>query len=152
MADVVDRATRSRMMSGIRGRDTRPELVIRHGLHRAGFRYRLTSSLPGRPDLVFPSRKAVIFVHGCFWHRHDCPLFRWPSTRAEFWKEKINGNHERDDRVQRQLLDEGWRVLVVWECALKGTGRMPMDRLIERVVRWLRGRVRSTTIRGRHHE
>jgi DNA mismatch endonuclease, patch repair protein len=94
----------------------------------------------------------VIFVHGCFWHRHDCPLFRWPSTRAAFWKEKINGNHERDERVQRQLLDNGWRVLVVWECALKGTGRMPMERLIERVVRWLRGRVRSTTIRGRHHE
>ena len=152
MADVVDKATRSRMMSGIRGCDTRPERIIRHGLHRAGFRYRLKSSLPGRPDLVFPSRKAVIFVHGCFWHRHDCPLFRWPSTRAKFWREKLDGNHDRDERVQRQLLDEGWRVLVVWECALKGTGLIPTEQLIERVVRWLCGRARRSAIGGQHHE
>ena len=152
MADVVDKATRSRMMAGIRGRDTQPELAIRRGLHRAGFRYRLTSELPGRPDLVFPARKAVIFVHGCFWHHHDCPLFKWPSTRTSFWKTKIDGNYDRDQRVQQTLREAGWRVFVVWECALKGANRRPIDDVIQRVARWLGGRLLFSMIRGLHHE
>ena len=93
MADVVDRKTRSRMMSGIRGKNTRPELLIRKGLHARGFRFRLHDKrLPGKPDLVLPKYSAVIFVHGCFWHGHDCHLFKWPQSRREFWRKKITRN------------------------------------------------------------
>ena len=114
------------MMAGIRGRDTKPELLIRKGLHALGLRFRLGDSyriagrkLPGRPDLVFPARKAVILVHGCFWHGHDCALFRWPATREQFWRDKITGNIARDSKVRGQLAMAGWRVLEVWECQLK---------------------------------
>lgn len=138
--DVVDAPTRSRMMSGIRGRDTKPEMVIRRGLHARGYRYRLHSrSLPGKPDLVFPSRKAVIFVHGCFWHGHDCPLFKWPSTRAEWWRAKIEGNRARDQAVRAELAGMGWRQLRVWECALKGRQRRAPDSLLDLVDEWLDG-------------
>ena len=118
------------MMAGVRGKDTKPELLIRQGLHALGLRFRLGDSyrvsgkkLPGRPDLVFPSRQAVILVHGCFWHGHDCALFRWPATREQFWHDKITGNIARDERVRGQLAAAGWRVLEVWECQLKGPAR-----------------------------
>ncbi|MCY3880599.1 MAG: very short patch repair endonuclease [Chloroflexi bacterium] len=138
--DVVDAPTRSRMMSGIRGRDTKPEMVIRKGLHARGYRYRLHSrSLPGKPDLVFPSRRAAIFVHGCFWHGHDCPLFKWPSTRAGWWREKIEGNRARDQAVRQQLAAMGWRQLRIWECALKGRQRRPVGELLDSVGDWLEG-------------
>lgn len=138
--DVVDAPTRSRMMSGIRGRDTKPEMVIRKGLHARGYRYRLHSrSLPGRPDLVFPSRRAAIFVNGCFWHGHDCPLFKWPSTRAEWWRAKIEGNRARDAEVQAQLAEMGWRQLRVWECALKGRQRREPIEILDLVADWLDG-------------
>ncbi len=140
MPDVVDAPTRSRMMSGIRGRDTKPEMLIRKGLHARGYRYRLHArTLPGRPDLAFPSRKAAIFIHGCFWHGHDCPLFKWPSTRAEWWRAKIEGNHARDRAVRAELADMGWRQLRVWECALKGRQRRDPDDLLDLVVDWLDG-------------
>ena len=139
-ADVVDVATRSRMMSGIRGRDTKPEMVIRRGLHARGYRYRLHSRrLPGRPDLVFPSRKAVVFVHGCFWHGHGCPLFKWPSTRAEWWREKIEANRARDTTVREQIAGMGWRQLRVWECALKGAQRRDPEAVLDEVAVWLEG-------------
>ncbi|MXX75113.1 MAG: very short patch repair endonuclease [Holophagales bacterium] len=128
------------MMSGIRGRDTKPEMVIRKGLHARGYRYRLHSrSLPGKPDLVFPSRRAAIFVHGCFWHGHDCPLFKWPSTRAGWWREKIEGNRARDQAVRQQLAAMGWRQLRIWECALKGRQRRPVGELLDSVGDWLEG-------------
>jgi DNA mismatch endonuclease, patch repair protein len=149
MADIVAPQVRSRMMAGIRSRDTKPELMLRRGLHSKGFRYRLhVKDLPGRPDMVFPKYRAVIFSHGCFWHGHDCPLFRWPSTRQEFWKTKITGNMARDARVQENLLAAGWRVLMVWECALKGPGRVAVGPLIERCATWLRSRRRLDEIRG----
>lgn len=123
MADIVDKATRSRMMSGIRGRDTRIELTVRRALHARGFRYRLGGAgLPGKPDLVLPKYKTVIFVNGCFWHGHNCPLFRMPGTRPEFWQAKIESNRNRDERVLGQLADMGWHVFVVWECSLRGVG------------------------------
>ena len=148
-ADVVDAATRSRMMSGIRGRDTKPEMVIRRGLHARGYRYRLHSRrLPGRPDLVFPSRKAVIFVHGCFWHGHGCPLFKWPATRAEWWREKIEGNRARDAAIREQIADLGWRQLRVWECALKGTQRLPPDAVLDEIAAWLEGHGADHETRG----
>lgn len=122
MADVVDKATRSRMMSGIRGKDTAPEIFLRKALHGMGFRYRLGGcGLPGKPDLVFPSRRTVVFVHGCFWHKHECQYFKWPSSNVEFWKEKLEKNAARDKQVQIQLIQLGWNVLIVWECELRET-------------------------------
>mgnify|MGYP001813680444 FL=1 len=121
MADVVDRKTRSRMMSGIRGKNTRPELLIRKGLHARGFRFRLHDKrLPGKPDLVLPKYSAVIFVHGCFWHGHDCHLFKWPQSRREFWRKKITRNKVKDAESYVSLKKEGWYILTIWECALKG--------------------------------
>lgn len=142
MVDVVDRVTRSRMMAGIRGRDTKPELLVRRGLHSLGFRYRLHDSrLPGKPDLVFPSRRAVILVHGCFWHLHGCRYSKLPSTRRAWWKAKLEGNRSRDDEVQQQLGLAGWRVLVIWECALRGprnTLAKQLDATLQFASQWLR--------------
>lgn len=149
MPDVVAPHVRSRMMAGIRGRDTKPELILRSGLHRAGFRYRIhVRDIPGRPDLVFPKYKAVVFAHGCFWHGHDCALFKWPSTRQDFWRKKITGNIARDAKIKEQLLAKGWRVLVVWECALKGTSRLPIGLVIERIAKWLRSDWQDSEVRG----
>lgn len=133
MVDVVDRATRSRMMSGIRGRDTKPEKLVRSFLHRAGLRFRLHASLPGKPDLVFPKHRAVVFVHGCFWHRHaGCRYAATPSSNAEFWQAKFDANVARDNRVARQLRKEGWRVFVVWECRLSSSA---LDSLARKIIR-----------------
>lgn len=138
LPDVVDAATRSRMMAGIRGKDTRPEMILRRGLHARGFRFRLHDKrLPGSPDLVFPGRHAVLFVHGCFWHGHDCHLFRLPATRQEFWRAKIEGNVIRDAAAEDALVATGWRVLTIWECALKGRERMPLETMLDRVAAWL---------------
>jgi DNA mismatch endonuclease, patch repair protein len=122
MTDVVDPATRSRMMRGIRSKDTKPEMLVRKGLFAFGFRYRLhDSKLSGKPDLVLSRYRAVIFIQGCFWHGHNCHLFKWPKTREAFWKEKINGNCHRDILQQTRLQELGWRIAIVWECSLKGT-------------------------------
>ncbi|GFE65093.1 very short patch repair endonuclease [Litoreibacter roseus] len=121
VTDIVDKQTRSRMMAGIKGKDTKPELVLRRALHARGFRYRLHSkNVPGRPDLMFPKHHAIVFVHGCFWHRHKgCRYTSTPSTRPEFWKAKFDANVARDRDVQDKLLDSGWRVATVWECTLR---------------------------------
>lgn len=138
MADVVDPATRSRMMSGIRGKNTKPELLIRKALHARGFRYRLHCDLPGKPDICLPKHRAVIFVHGCFWHGHDCHLFKWPSTRPEFWRAKIERNRAVDAAAEAALGEGGWRVAVVWECALKGRARRPLDQVADKLDLWIR--------------
>lgn len=149
MIDIVDRKTRSRMMSGIRGKDTKPELVIRSGLHRRGYRYRLHDKhLPGKPDMVFRGRTAVIFVHGCFWHGHDCHLFKWPSTRSEWWREKIEGNRTHDVMVFSRLKREGWRQAHVWECALKGKEHRDLDAVIRQLADWLDNDRTELEIRG----
>lgn len=138
MTDVHDEITRSRNMSAIRGTNTRPELLIRKELFARGYRYRLNDKrLPGKPDLVLKKYRAVIFVHGCFWHRHNCPQFKWPSTRAEWWKEKLEGNRVRDQRQLSELQELGWRTLVVWECALKGKLRLQPEDLFEQIEGWL---------------
>jgi len=138
MADVVTPDVRRRMMASIRGADTKPELFIRHGLHRMGFRFRLGGrSLPGKPDLVFPKYKAVLFVHGCFWHRHCCHLFKWPASRSDFWREKLDSNAGRDARTSQELLQSGWRVGVVWECALKGRKKLPPHDVLSACRDWL---------------
>ena len=129
------------MMSGIRGKNTKPEMVIRRGLHRAGFRYRLHSSgLPGRPDLVLAKYNVLVLVNGCFWHGHDCHLFKWPSgSRAQFWREKISGNVERDARNMNAYKNSGWRVAIVWECSLKGKFRSESVQVITRLAEWICG-------------
>lgn len=127
------------MMSGIRGKNTKPELLIRKALHARGFRYRLHCDLPGKPDICLPKHRAVIFVHGCFWHGHDCHLFKWPSTRPEFWKAKIGRNREVDRAAELRLVDLGWRVAVVWECALKGRAKMPLSATVDQLADWLTG-------------
>lgn len=136
MVDVVDALTRSRMMSGIRGRDTKPELLLRRALHALGFRYRLHGrDLPGRPDIVLPRHRAVVFVHGCFWHRHaGCRYASTPATRPDFWADKFRTNVERDLRNQEALLASGWRVALVWECALK---KHPAPAIAEALGEWL---------------
>lgn len=126
--DVLSEDQRRFNMSRIRGRDTKPEIAIRRGLHARGLRFRLhRKDLPGRPDLVFPKHNSVIFVHGCFWHGHGCRMFVWPETRKEFWQQKIEKTRERDCNALKSLKDQGWRVLTVWECALKGPERYPFD-------------------------
>ncbi|SFQ63322.1 MULTISPECIES: very short patch repair endonuclease [Pseudomonas] len=122
--DVVDQVTRSRMMSGIHGKNTQPELKVRRFLHALGYRFRLhRKDLPGKPDIVLPKLMTCIFVHGCFWHRHPgCRYSTYPSTRSEFWNEKFKKNVDRDARHRASLEAMGWIVLIVWECELKGAG------------------------------
>lgn len=137
------------MMAGIRGKDTRPEMIVRRGLHARGFRFRLhVRRLPGTPDLVFPRRRAVIFVHGCFWHGHDCHLFRLPATRRELWRTKIGGNAARDAAAEDALAAAGWRVLTIWECALKGRERLPVEAVLDRAAEWLASGSARETIAG----
>ncbi|WP_302621670.1 very short patch repair endonuclease [Roseobacter sp. MED193] len=131
--------SRSEMMAGIRPKDTKPEMIVRKGLHGLGFRYRLHSRhLVGKPDLVLPKYRAALFVHGCFWHAHNgCSYFRLPKTRTEFWREKLEKNVERDQKTAQTLTASGWRVLTVWECATK---RLSLEDLIGKIAAWLRGK------------
>lgn len=119
--DRLSHEQRSALMARVKTKGTKPELVVRSALHRLGYRYRLhRKDLPGKPDLVFPSRHKAIFVHGCFWHGHDCPRGKLPQTNEEFWKTKIDKNKARDERVIETLRSLGWEVLVVWECEIRG--------------------------------
>ena len=134
-------------MAGIRGKNTKPELLIRHGLFRRGLRFRVhVKTLPGCPDLVLAKHNAVIFVHGCFWHGHMCRIFKWPSTRPTFWREKILRNKVVDRRSTTRLRMEGWRVLTIWECCLKGPDRIDQATVLGRAERWLRSRQRTGEI------
>lgn len=137
MTDVMSSGKRSALMSRIRSANTKPELLVRKFLWHAGFRYRLHApALPGRPDLVLPRWNAVVFVHGCFWHRHvGCPYFRIPKTRTAFWDAKLTRNQERDSTAINALRQDGWRVAVVWECAL----RTDPDQVGQMLVHWMRG-------------
>lgn len=147
MADVVNAATRSRMMSGIRGRNTKPERVVRSLLHREGFRFRLhAADLPGKPDVVLRRYRAVIFVNGCFWHGHECRLFKWPGTRVEFWRMKIGRNKANDEKVRKALQEAGWRIGVIWECSLRGADK-DLDKLARKTGDWLRSKSDMLEIR-----
>ncbi|MGE8468270.1 MAG: very short patch repair endonuclease [Pseudomonas putida] len=121
MTDIVSEEERSRIMSRVRGKDTKPELVVRRIIYHAGFRYRLhVKNLPGRPDIVFRKRMKIILVHGCFWHKHDnCRLARIPKSKIQFWTEKLEKNKLRDAKVERQLKEDGWDVLTIWECEIR---------------------------------
>ena len=134
MVDVLTPKQRKYCMSRIQGKDTQPEMIVRKMVHALGYRYRLhVRSLPGCPDLVFPSRQKVIFVHGCFWHRHNCKYGKVrPATRKAFWQKKLEGNKERDKKNRRKLRKQGWEILTIWECQT----RKP-ENLIERIVKYL---------------
>lgn len=143
MVDVVDKQTRSWMMSGIRGTNTKPEMMLRRALHARGFRFRIHDRrLPGRPDIVLPKWGVVIEVRGCFWHRHQgCPKATTPATRPDFWQDKFDGNVRRDHANATALMEAGWRVLVVWECALT---RGVSESVLDEVTAFVMG--------GEHHE
>ena len=150
MVDVVTPSKRSEMMAGISRRDTAIEVSLRKELHRRGFRFRLDrGDLPGRPDIVLPRYRAVILANGCFWHFHDCSLFKMPSSNRDFWKKKLEGNRVRDLRVRRELRRLDWRVLEIWECALKGPDRIGLERVAERAAEWIKSEGGKGTIRGR---
>lgn len=148
MTDIVDCATRSRMMAGIKSRDTKPELLIRCLLHRKGIRFRVNvRKLPVCPDIVLPRFHAAIFVNGCFWHGHDCQHFQLPQTRTEFWCEKIARNRLNDNKNLTALIAIGWRIGTVWECSL----RRPVlntDLLVDKLTTWLRDNDLLMEIRG----
>jgi DNA mismatch endonuclease (patch repair protein) len=145
MNDIVEPEVRSRMMSRIRGANTRPEMLIRSALHRRGLRYRLhRRDLPGRPDLVFPASSAVLFIHGCFWHRHPgCAKATTPMNNGEFWRSKFEANVARDRRQIAELHKTGWRVRVIWECEI---GTMPSTELLEDLETFVRSGAGSSPI------
>lgn len=138
-------------MAGIRGKNTKPELIVRKELHKAGFRFRIHDpKLPGKPDLVFSRYHAAIFVNGCFWHGHGCHLFKWPSINKKFWYKKISRTRERDLEILQALSESEWRVMTIWECALKGRERLPIDEILESISAWLRSETNHAEIRGLH--
>lgn len=132
MADVLTQGQRRLNMSRIKSTNTKPEMLIRRGLHARGLRYRLhDGTLPGRPDLVFRQTKTAVFVHGCFWHAHDCALSTLPATRPDFWRNKLAANALRDRIAIEALRASGWRVLVIWECAVRGSERRTANEVID---------------------
>ena len=148
MADVHNTTQRSYNMSRIRSKNTSPEVLVRKYLFHRGFRFRVNSlKLVGKPDLVLSKYKTVIFVNGCFWHGHNCPFFKVPGTHKEFWCDKIASNKANDQKVRKLLLASGWRVGVVWECALRGAGKDP-DEVAKRLGTWLRSNGNSVEVRG----
>ena len=150
MADIVSPARRSKMMSGIRSKNTRPELVVRKLLHKMGYQFRLyRKDLPGRPDITLPRFRTIIFVNGCFWHGHEnCPLFHPPKPREEFWNKRIAGNKARDIVKNLELRELGWRTATVWECSLKGRGTLSELELEEELNTAICSSDRQYSIRG----
>lgn len=138
--DTVDKATRSRIMASVGQKNTGAEKILRSALHNEGLRYRLhLKKLPGSPDLVFQRFRAVVFVHGCYWHSHGCYRSTVPKSSRKFWSQKFESNRQRDERNVRLLLEQGWRVLTVWECCLRGRYALPLADVVARTRAWLDG-------------
>lgn len=135
MTDIKSKEDRSKNMSAIKSKNTKPEIIVRKYLFSNGFRYRVNvSKLPGKPDIVLPKYKTVIFVNGCFWHLHEgCKYFVWPKSNADFWKNKIQGNVERDKRNHKTLVEAGWKVIVIWECQLKHSQEETLTELVKNI-------------------
>lgn len=150
MADVHDKSTRSRNMAAIKGKDTKPEVWLRKELFRRGFRYRLhRKDLPGKPDIVLPRFNTVIFVNGCFWHCHEgCPYFKLPKSNVDFWIDKLQKNTERDLANRESLLQDNWKVVIVWECSTKGRFRLDQDKLVTELVGSIYDHRKLIEIRG----
>ena len=135
---MISTATRSKIMASIPGKNTRPELIVRKSLHHKGFRYRIHEKrLPGTPDLSLPKYKVAIQINGCFWHGHSCPSFRPPQHRREYWQSKIEMNKTRDRKNNKTLLNMGWRLMVIWECAIQGPRRIDLDILMSIIENWI---------------
>lgn len=137
MADVHTQKIRSKNMSSIKCSDTSPELKVRRVIHSLGFRFSLRSKLFGKPDLVLPRYNKVIFVHGCFWHLHNCHLFKMPGTNISFWKSKFSKNKTRDKTVEKRLRNSGWSILKIWECALKGKNKLQLRQLESQIRKYI---------------
>ena len=149
MTDVHDKDTRSRNMAAIKSKNTTLELWLRKRLHAKGFRYRVNAKiLPGKPDIVLTKYKAVIFIHGCFWHMHDCPLFVLPKSRTTWWNEKLKKNQNRDQDNINKLHDLDWRILIVWECAIKGRLKLSEDDVIRKTTTWIHSDNSFSEIKG----
>lgn len=134
MADTFSKEERSRIMAAVKSKNTKPEELVRKYLFAQGFRYRKNvNKLPGCPDIVLPKYNTVVFVNGCFWHKHDCKYFRWPKTNFDYWNEKITRNVNRDARNKELLAEKGWHVLTVWECELKHNYEERMERLVQEI-------------------
>ena len=145
--DTVDKEKRSAIMSRVGQKDTGPEMLLRSALHKIGLRYRLHDrGLPGTPDLVFPKYHAVVFVHGCYWHSHGCYRSTIPKTRRDFWTKKFKDNRTRDEKNIRQLIVQNWRVLTVWECALKGKTAFPLATVASTTKAWLESSKKTSEI------
>ena len=151
--DTVDRETRSRIMARVGQKNTGAEILLRKALHRIGLRYKLhDKALSGRPDIVLPRFKAVIFVHGCYWHSHGCYRSTAPKSRRAFWEEKFTTNRFRDKKNRNALTKEGWRVFTVWECALRGKLAMPLEEVANAVKLWLMSSELVGEIYGRKYD
>ena len=149
MADIVSPEKRSQMMASIKGKNTKPEIAIRKALHRMGFRYKLhDKTLPGTPDLVFPKYKAVLFIHGCFWHGHNCNLFKLPSTRPDFWMDKITRNQYVDQKNISDLNYRNWRTATIWECSIRKNAKYDVSEVIKIFTQWLVSDKKIFEIRG----
>ena len=142
--DRISKLTRSENMRRIRGKDTKPELALRSALHRLGLRFRLhRRDLPGSPDIVFPGKKVVIDVRGCFWHKHNCSAFRWPEQNQEFWYDKISSTVIRDRRNEDRLAALGFRIAIVWECALRKKPNSEIDCIANDCANWIKSTTRK---------
>lgn len=149
MTDVVDKATRSRMMAGIRGKNTKPEMIVRKALHARGFRFRLhDKKIPGKPDIILPKYNSLIIINGCFWHGHTCKYFKLPKNNTDFWLKKINSNQSRDTLITKKQLNAGWRCLIIWECAIRAIKHQEIvqNNLAEIIVCWLKSHSAYATI------
>ena len=145
MPDKFSRETRSRMMSGIKNKNTKPELLIRSELFRKGFRYTLhNGKLPGKPDLVLKKYSAAILINGCFWHGHNCKYFKWPKSNQEFWKSKINGNIQNDIIIKEKLRTMGYRICIFWECVTRDEALFYKN--MTKLIKWLHGNRKTLEI------
>jgi DNA mismatch endonuclease (patch repair protein) len=150
MADTVTKEVRSRMMAAIRAKDTKPEMAIRRGLHAIGFRYGLHSSrFPGKPDMVLPKHRAVVFIHGCYWHGHGCGEIKPAASNESYWSPKIAKNRERDARNLAAVEAAGWRHLTIWECSFRRKGSKALETTVRKAAEWIRnGRPSAEIGRG----
>jgi len=140
--DIVKKEKRSEMMSGIRSKNTKPELLIRKGLFKLGYRYKINANMFGKPDIILKKYNAVIFIHGCFWHGHmGCKNFKIPKSNTQFWVEKIDKNRKRDGEVLNCLHASGWRICIIWECAIRGKNQLlNLDKTINEISKWLKSK------------
>lgn len=148
--DVFNVEKRSAVMAGIKSKNTKPEILIRKILYKNGLRFSLHKhELPGNPDIFLKKHKTLIFVNGCFWHKHDCHMFTVPKSRKTFWMKKLERNFDNDIKNIKQALKEGWRIIIIWECAIKGKNKLSEDKIELKLMKFIMGNGKKITIRGK---